>query len=1096
METCYSIRNKRITKKKITLLFLLSLLLGNTFLVAQVNKNGIPFITNYSSKQYNGAEQNWAVVQDKRGVMYFGNNDNGVLEYDGVTWRKIPVQNSSIVRSLAIDTNGVVYVGTINDFGYLETDSKGSLKYKSLFELVDTTRNIFSDIWKSYYSNKGAYFCCEGYIFNYKDAKLKQTKIPNGVVFSFLIKDNLYLPNITDGLLKLKDTVSELVPNGNFYVGKGIYTMNYFRDKLLVGASPGGFYYYDIKTGKSTKAFKSEEINKFINSHNLYQSLIWDTSHLFIGTIFNGAIFVNNNGKIINHYNKTNGLQDETITGFYKDKQENIWLSLNNGISKVEHGLPFKRFSEKQGIKGYITSICEFEDKLFIATSVGVFYRELKDKTTPKFVQLEEIKSQTWSLLNYNYKGTKQLLIGTISGLYSLDKNLKVKFIDKEILNSGKTSATNYIQKLYGSKITPEKVIIGVYNGAFAISFDGKKWHRSDVFNINNDVRHIYEDEDGNIWFATFMNGLAKSKKGNPEDIVFYGLEEGIPDINQPFISTIDKKVSVGTKQGIFTLNKATDKFERDANFGDFRKSSYFFTQDHSGNVWISAYDQKKRSITKFIKTEKGNFVKEENIFNRLPNEQADIIYNTKNGLTWIGTSSGLYCFDNNDKYNKNAEYNCLIRKVIANNDSVVFNGTYNKKLEDGTIVPTLVQNKNNIPELTYRFNNFIFEFASTYFIQENRTEYSYQLKGNSEEWSKWNKETKAVFTNLNEGEYTFKVKAKNIFGIESSMGEFTFIIKSPFYRTIVAYIIYVIVGIFILILIIKIYTRRLEQEKIHLEEIVEERTAEIRKQNVVLQDQKEEILKQKEEITSSIQYALRIQRAIVPSEKEAKEKLKNYFLLWKPRDIVSGDFWWMGEKEHYVVVTAADCTGHGVPGAFMSMLGVSFLNEIVNQQSIVNSGEILNRLREKVKNTLGQTTEANSNKDGMDIALLVLDFDNMKAQFSGAYNPLYMYRNGELLETKATRNPIGIYIKEKNFEQNQIDLQKGDTLYLFSDGFPDQFGGDTGKKYSTKRFKEFLFGIQEKSMEEQRELLNQEIERWRGKIDQIDDIIILGIRI
>lgn len=1096
MNVFYGFENIRIKIKKGSLFLFLFLLFGSTFLNAQVNKNGIPFITNYSSKIYNGAEQNWAVVQDKRGVMYFGNNDNGLLEYDGVTWRKIPVKNSSIVRSLTIDSNGVVYVGTVNDFGYLSTDSKGNIEYKSLFELVDTTKSVFADIWKSYYSDNGAYFCCEGYIFNYKNSKLKQIEIPNGVVFSFLINNSLYLPNITDGLLTLKDTTSELVENGNFYISKGVYTMNYFKDKILIGASPGGFFYYDKETGKSTKAFKNEDVNKFINTHNLYQSFVWDSSHLFFGTIFNGVILANDEGKIINHYNKANGLQDETITGFYKDKQENLWLSLNNGVSKIEQGLPFKRFSEQQGIKGYITSICEFENKLFIATSVGVFYRELKSKQTPEFVQLTEIKSQTWSLLNYDYKGKKQLLIGTISGLYTLDENLKVKFIDKQIMNSDKETGTNYVQKLYRSKAAPEKVIVGVYNGAFSISFDGKKWHKDEMFKINNDIRHIYEDEEGNIWFATFMNGLAKSKKGSYEDIVFYGLEEGVPDINQPFVSTIDKKVSIGTKQGIFTLNKETDKFERDTNFGNFNKSSYFFTQDHLGNVWVSAYDEEKRSVTKFIKDEKGKFFKDEAIFNRLPNEQADMVYNTQSGLTWIGTSSGLYCFDNSSTYNKNTAYNCLVRRVIANNDSIVFNGTYRKELDDGTIVPSLLQNKDKIPELTYRFNNFVFEFASTWFIQESRTQYSYQLQGNSEEWSKWSKETKAVFTNLNEGEYTFKVRAKNIFGVESTMGEFSFIIKPPFYRSILAYIFYVIAGIFILIGIIKVYTRRLEQEKIRLEEIVEQRTSEIREQNVVLQDQKEEILKQKEEITSSIQYALRIQRAIVPSEEDAKEKLKNYFLLWKPRDIVSGDFWWMGEKEHYVVVTAADCTGHGVPGAFMSMLGVSFLNEIVNQQSIIHSGEILDRLRDKVKNTLGQTTEANSNKDGMDIALLVLDFKNMKAQFSGAYNPLYLYRNGELLETKATRNPIGIYIKEKNFEQTEIELQKGDTLYLFSDGFPDQFGGDRGKKYSTKRFKEFLLNIQENTMEEQRELLNQEIEQWRGKTDQIDDIIVLGIRI
>ncbi len=268
------------------------------------------------------------------------------------------------------------------------------------------------------------------------------------------------------------------------------------------------------------------------------------------------------------------------------------------------------------------------------------------------------------------------------------------------------------------------------------------------------------------------------------------------------------------------------------------------------------------------------------------------------------------------------------------------------------------------------------------------------------------------------------------------------------------------------------------------------------KKDNILLEKQKNKIEKQNEEIKASIHYAQRIQRAIVPSEEKAQHLLKDYFLLWKPRDIVSGDFWWVGEKDGYVIATAADCTGHGVPGAFMSMLGVSFLNEIVNQQHIVQSDEILNHLREKVKETLGQTGEANTNKDGMDMGLMVIDFNNMKVQFSGAYNPLFLYRKGELMETKATRNPIAVHIKEKPFEQTVIDIQKGDTLYVFSDGFPDQFGGDKEKKYSTKRFKEYLGSIQKHPMETQKVMLDLEIEKWMENTSQVDDIIILGIKI
>ena len=269
------------------------------------------------------------------------------------------------------------------------------------------------------------------------------------------------------------------------------------------------------------------------------------------------------------------------------------------------------------------------------------------------------------------------------------------------------------------------------------------------------------------------------------------------------------------------------------------------------------------------------------------------------------------------------------------------------------------------------------------------------------------------------------------------------------------------------------------------------------KKDNVMLAKQKEEIEKQKEEITDSIKYAKRIQTAILPSKEFANKILPEHFILFRPRDIVSGDYYWMNKIDNKVIIAAADCTGHGVPGAFMSMLGVSFLNEIVNQNNQCEPHLILNQLRAQVKQTLGQTGKEGEAKDGMDIALCVIDFDAMKLWYAGAYNPLYLYRNGELLETKADKMPIGIYIREKeSFTCNEVDLQKGDTFYIFSDGYADQFGGLNGNKYKSKPFKTFLANIQPMSMAQQREALDKNIDEWRGDIEQIDDIIVLGVRI
>jgi len=269
------------------------------------------------------------------------------------------------------------------------------------------------------------------------------------------------------------------------------------------------------------------------------------------------------------------------------------------------------------------------------------------------------------------------------------------------------------------------------------------------------------------------------------------------------------------------------------------------------------------------------------------------------------------------------------------------------------------------------------------------------------------------------------------------------------------------------------------------------------KRDNMLLAEQKNEIEKQKEEITDSIRYAKRIQTAILPSKEIAERILPEHFILFRPRDIVSGDYYWMNKVGSKVILVAADCTGHGVPGAFMSMLGVSFLNEIVNKNNLNEPHLILNELRAEVKKTLGQTGKEGEAKDGMDIALCVVDFDAMKLQYAGAYNPLYLFRQGELVEIKADKMPIGIYVKEKeSFTNNEIQLQKGDTFYIFSDGYADQFGGPTGGKFKTKPFKELLGNIQSHSMVEQREILNTTIDEWRGEIDQVDDIIVMGVRV
>jgi serine phosphatase RsbU (regulator of sigma subunit) len=288
------------------------------------------------------------------------------------------------------------------------------------------------------------------------------------------------------------------------------------------------------------------------------------------------------------------------------------------------------------------------------------------------------------------------------------------------------------------------------------------------------------------------------------------------------------------------------------------------------------------------------------------------------------------------------------------------------------------------------------------------------------------------------------------------------------------------------------------------LEQKVQERTREISEQKEEIESQRDEIeaqrdlvFAQKKEITDSIGYAQRIQAAILPQPAYLKNILPEYFVWYKPRDIVSGDFYWIKELGSSIVVVAADCTGHGVPGAFMSMLGITLLNELFVDGDTSHPGEILGQLRTKVKAMLVQEGGIRDQKDGMDMAIAVIDKEKKELQFAGAYNPLYLIRNGDQLsELKGDKQPIGIHWEENEFNNQIVELREKDTVYVFSDGFVDQYGGEQGKKFKTQKFKELLLSVQSESMEKQKQLIEEAFETWRGNREQIDDVCVVGIRI
>ncbi len=287
------------------------------------------------------------------------------------------------------------------------------------------------------------------------------------------------------------------------------------------------------------------------------------------------------------------------------------------------------------------------------------------------------------------------------------------------------------------------------------------------------------------------------------------------------------------------------------------------------------------------------------------------------------------------------------------------------------------------------------------------------------------------------------------------------------------------------------------ENERV-LEQKVIARTEEVVKQKEEIEEKTKELEILFKQVTDSIHYAKRIQEAILPPNNLVKQVLPESFVLYKPKDIVSGDFYWIDKKNNWSYFAAVDCTGHGVPGAFMSIVGYNLLKDILKNTESIEPSIIMDKMNDGVANTLHtNTASGKQTKDGMDMTLCALNYHTLELQFSGAFNPLYIIRNNELIQYKADKFPVGMFIGEKqNFTNNLIQLQKNDSIYIFSDGYADQFGGPKGKKFMAGNFRQLLLDVSKHPIEKRKTILNQTIEEWRGNLEQVDDILIIGVQV
>jgi len=1126
------------------LLVLISFTYSND-IIAQINRNGLPLMRNYSSDEYEAAVQNWAIVRDKRGVMYFGNN-YGLLEFNGAKWEVHDNDNSAAILSLAVAEDGSIYYGSAGDFGVVIPDSIGYLDFTSLYKIYNSGDPDFNAIRGVHIIENEVIFRSSEKIFIYKTPlnMLNSSQIRERVNEilpetsfhkSFTVGNKFYVKHTAKGLMEYKNGELAFVEGSEVFANERIYFMaEYVDNKIILATRESGFYLFD--SSNSVVPFTSFECNanQLIIESYLYNGVSLPNNKYALATLANGVIIINEKGEVEELINTESGIPDQAILSIYYDEESSdLWFATNeNGIFKVSIGDPFREWNRINGLNGVVSDVIRFEGIVYVATSIGVFYLDEEETGFSRFKRIEGMQTESWDFELFVYgDNNSKLLVGTAAGIFEISK-LKAKLA----VNNGT------VYSLRQSSYEPNKVLIGYDDGLGSIEYQKvkNKWKILERnLAVTYTIRSILESRNKKIYLSTEVSGIIKLNDYNDSFPLSIDSVQGLSIEGADFrVYQINKDVVIASMKGLFKYDEEENLVTPYKKLGEeFSEGDYGVLRilTNKETTWLSLYsnDLKKskwQGVARFIKNDMDSVGADFAFSKVIPQMAALAMYDDGDNF-WIANDKGLYKFDKTLRKDYEKPYNLNIFRVTTVDDSLLFAGTF-YKVKDSIVYISLEQIDELKSELAFKNNQVTFEYSALFYEQEENTEYSYRLIGLNEKWSKWAKETKFPFTNLSPGDYRFEVKAKNIYGTISNVTSYEFTILPPWYLTIWAYALFGLTAVFFVWLIVRLNVRRLKKEKERLERIVEERTIEIRMKNVELEQQKEEITAQRDEIeaqrdhvveqkdqievqhnmileqtksiTDSIHYASRIQEALLPPSEVLNEVLPEHFILYRPRDIVSGDFYWATTKNNRTILVAADCTGHGVPGAFMSMLGISFLNEIINKFDHLHANQILNELKESVKRSLRQTGKDNEAKDGMDMALCILDFEKKQMEFSGAYNSLLLIRDNELIKYEADRMPVGIYVKDRgSFTNHIIDMKKGDNYYIFSDGYPDQFGGAYGSKLMIKRFKNLLLENHQMSSKQQKNALENFLNTWQSykdedgkKYRQLDDILVIGMKV
>lgn len=817
------------------ILLTLSILIPGIASLAQ--ERGNPYMTIYKSTQIGGHPQNWAFQEDDRGVMYIGNG-YGVLEFDGSRWRLIRNPNSSFAKSFGKDSTGRIYVGASAELGYLAPDVKGAMRYVSLLGYMNPEDRAFTYVWETVTTPMGIFFRTLERLFRYNwippangndgswQVKVWKTSSSESVFrYSTCINGTLYVHEQPGGLLKMVGDSLVPVPDGQRLSNMRLRFMVSFpgrKGTFLLGTQNNGLYVWD---GTSIQPFLTDAGSYF--DRGIYDCKALPDGTLAIGSILDGLLIINQQGKLVRQLSVESGLPSNSIKSIFIDRQSNIWLALEDGLAMIEFASGLSLFDQRSGMN----DIVRYRGILYLSTSNGVFYLDPKDSQIKAVQGCPPFQTGFFTIANGNLYVCSQRDILRIEGITS-----RVAFRGEGLVQT--------LQIVLPVKSDSTRFLCGTMGGIVVLRMDPVKQQfvfEGDIPDIFEYVYKIVEYRPGVFWIGTFDAGALRltindHDYANPL-IERFGKENGLPQ-GTALAYQISGRLVFSSPAGYLSFDDEKQQFRPDTLFRDLNygvnPGESFITNDEAGNIWVNG----GRETVLYRLMADGSYRMEKSQFARFSDEMVNLLYPEKDGTAWFGMSKGLIRYLPAENRSAAVPWKALIRSVQFSNDTIL--------TRSGNAKTDLIQDKPRIP---FHQNALTFSYSALSYVKPESNEFQIKLEGYDKEWSAWSREKRHNYTNLSPGIYTFRVRARNLTGQESMEDNFGFTIITPWYSTWWSYFLYFIVAGLSVYALVHFRTRKLRERSGILEKIVLERTAEIQEQK----NNVEQLSKIGKDITASL---------------------------------------------------------------------------------------------------------------------------------------------------------------------------------------------------------------------------------------------------